>query len=99
MHCYANHSKTAKKIYIQPSAVISPNKPNSRVLFLNQATNYTNRTNHWVALGEDRSGMEVEASERKRKKKKKIQHALIKGKKKKKVTLSQGIFLAGWEEI
>lgn len=59
MHRYVNHSKkkrkkkkeTAKKIYIQPSAVISPNKPNSRVLF-NQATNYTNQTNHWVALGE-----------------------------------------------
>lgn len=68
MHRYVNHSKkeekkkkeTAKKIYIQPSAVISPNKPNSRVLF-NQATNYTNQTNHWVALGERQIWNEVEA--------------------------------------
>lgn len=73
MHRYVNHSKKkkkkkkAKKIYIQPSAVISPNKPNSRVLF-NQATGETNRTNHWVALGEDRTGMEEEAFRRRRKK-------------------------------
>lgn len=47
--------------------MISPNKPNSRVLF-NQATNYTNQTNHWVALG-DRSGMEVEAFREERRRK------------------------------
>lgn len=95
MHSYVNHSKTAKKIYIQPSAVISPNKPNSRVL-LNQATNQTNQTNHWVALGGDRFGMEVEAF-REEKGKKEITH--FDKEKKKNVTLSQGIFLAGWEEI
>lgn len=47
MHSYVNHSKTAKKIDIQPSAVISPNKPNSRVLLTKQQTRLTKRTTGW----------------------------------------------------
>lgn len=49
-----------------------------------------------MALGGDRFGMEVEAF-REEKGKKEITH--FDKEKKKNVTLSQGIFLAGWEEI
>lgn len=60
MHSYVKSLKnTAKKIDIQPSAVISPNKPDPRVL----SPRHTNQTDQRVALQEAQVGMEEEEGE------------------------------------
>lgn len=69
MHSYVNHSKTAKKNKKNRYSTISSDFPKQSQLecFSTKQQTRSNQTNHWVALGEDQPGMEVEALRGKKK--------------------------------